>query len=133
MILGLTTAGFYDDLDPWQVGALRKVVVFRTLAQEQLENLADALEAVMKSEAVMVFSAITPGVSELLPCLQVSIGGRKVRTLGMGDYVGVNLRVLSAGFVADATDCFGDAGRPGLFNPEWGHWGCARFHITISS
>lgn len=28
-----------------QVGALRKVVVFRTLAQEQLENLADALEA----------------------------------------------------------------------------------------
>ena len=49
MILGLTTAGFYDDLDPWQVGALRKVVVFRTLAQEQLENLADALEAVMKS------------------------------------------------------------------------------------
>jgi len=31
------------------VGALRKVVVFRTLAQEQLENLADALEAAMKS------------------------------------------------------------------------------------
>ena len=27
------------------MGALRKVVVFRTLAQEQLENLADALEA----------------------------------------------------------------------------------------
>lgn len=31
------------------MGALRKVVVFRTLAQEQLENLADALEAPMKS------------------------------------------------------------------------------------
>lgn len=31
------------------MGALRKVVVFRTLAQEQLENLADALEAAMKS------------------------------------------------------------------------------------
>ena len=80
---------------------------------------------------VVVFSAITPGVSELVPCLQVSIGGRKVRTLGMGDYVGVNLRVLSAGFDADATDCFGDARQP-LFNPEWGQWGCARFHHDIS-
>ena len=27
-----------------QVGALRKVVVFRTLAQDQLESLANALE-----------------------------------------------------------------------------------------
>lgn len=44
--LAVVPLSYQRQLSVWscQVGALRKVVVFRTLAQDQLESLANALE-----------------------------------------------------------------------------------------
>ncbi|CAL1153513.1 unnamed protein product, partial [Cladocopium goreaui] len=80
-----------------KVGALRKVVVFRTLAQEQLENLADALEVESRKPGEIIFNQGEPGKEFYIihtGLLEVSIGGRKVRTLGMGDYVGERALLL---------------------------------------
>eukprot|EP00438_Fugacium_kawagutii_P012615 Skav205512 [mRNA] locus=scaffold231:228539:236956:- [translate_table: standard] len=80
-----------------KVGALRKVVVFRTLAQEQLENLANALEVESRRPGEIIFNQGEPGKVFYIihtGLLEVSINGRKVRTLGMGDYVGERALLL---------------------------------------
>ncbi|CAK9037175.1 unnamed protein product [Durusdinium trenchii] len=74
-----------------KVGALRKVVVFRTLAPEQLHRLAEALEVVNKKPGEIIFNQGDSGKEFYIihtGLLEVSIGGKKVRSLGMGDYVG---------------------------------------------
>ncbi|CAJ1349953.1 unnamed protein product [Effrenium voratum] len=74
-----------------KVGALKKVVVFRTLAPDQLQRLAEALEVVVKKPGDIIFNQGDRGQEFYIihtGLLEVSIGGRKVRTLGMGDYVG---------------------------------------------
>lgn len=80
-----------------KVGALRKVVVFRTLAQDQLESLANALEVESRKPGEIIFNQGEPGKEFYIihtGLLEVSIGGRKVRTLGMGDYVGERALLL---------------------------------------
>eukprot|EP00913_Durusdinium_trenchii_P029607 g27751.t1 len=74
-----------------KVGALRKIVVFRTLAPEQLHRLAEALEVVNKKPGEIIFNQGDSGKEFYIihtGLLEVSIGGKKVRSLGMGDYVG---------------------------------------------
>jgi len=74
-----------------KVGALRKVVVFRTLAPDQLHRLAEALEVKKMKPGQIVFNQGEKGQEFYIihtGLLEVSIDGRKVRTLGMGDYVG---------------------------------------------
>eukprot|EP00930_Biecheleria_cincta_P046677 TRINITY_DN3221_c0_g1_i4.p1 TRINITY_DN3221_c0_g1~~TRINITY_DN3221_c0_g1_i4.p1 ORF type:complete len:1818 (-),score=378.96 TRINITY_DN3221_c0_g1_i4:321-5774(-) len=74
-----------------KVGALKKVVVFRTLTMPQLRALADSLEVCMASPEETIFSQGDEADGFYIihaGLLEVSIGGRKVRTLGMGDYVG---------------------------------------------
>lgn len=74
-----------------KVGALKKVVVFRTLSPEQLARLAAALEVVKVEAGAVICERGEVGTEFYIihrGQVEITINGKRVRTLGMGDYVG---------------------------------------------
>jgi len=81
-----------------KVGALRKVLVFRTLTDEQLRELADSLEAEIAEAGKTIFSQGDPAEEFYIihtGLVEVKIDGRKVRSLSVGDYVGERALLFS--------------------------------------
>lgn len=78
----------------WQddkVGALKKVVVLRTLSPDQLQRLADALEVSYVSAGEDVYLQGEEGLDFIIihnGQVEIKVDGKRVRTLGIGDYVG---------------------------------------------
>jgi len=74
-----------------KVGALRKVLVFRTLTNEQLSELAASLQPQKVEAGETIFKQGDKGEEFYIihsGLVEVKIDGRKVRTLSVGDYVG---------------------------------------------
>jgi len=81
-----------------KVGALKKVVVFRTLTLPQLQKLAESLEVVVANVEDVIFSQGDEGKEFYIihtGLLEISINGKKVRTMGMGDYFGERALMFS--------------------------------------
>lgn len=83
----LRVAVLQDDKE----SALRRVVVLRTLTGAQVKQLAQAVEVLNFAAGDTIFTKGQEGTEFYIihsGQLEVSIDGRKIRTLGVGDYVG---------------------------------------------
>lgn len=87
-----------------KLAALRKVILFQSLAPPQLAQLAGRLQTFRCAAGRCVFSQGDAGDGFFLirrGLLEVAVGGRRIRTLGTGDYVGE--RALMFGEVRSAS------------------------------
>jgi len=74
-----------------KVGALRKVLLFRTLSKDQLRQLSDSLKVDYVSVGDTIFSQGDEGKEFFIihsGQVEVLINDRVIRTMGMGDYFG---------------------------------------------
>lgn len=81
-----------------KVGALQKVFVFRSLAPAQLARLAQKLVVLDVEAGQTIFSQGDEAKEFFIifnGMVEIIIDGRKIRTLGMGDYVGERALLFS--------------------------------------
>jgi len=82
-----------------KVGALRSVLVFRSLSAKQLSDLAATLEFQYATAGQAIFNQREEKADEFYiiqtGVLEVLIDGRRVRTLSVGDYVGERALLFS--------------------------------------
>jgi len=81
-----------------KVGALKKVVVFRSLSKSQLAQLANALQVQHATVGEMIFSQGEDGKEFFIihkGAVEIILNGKRVRTLGIGDYVGERALLFS--------------------------------------
>eukprot|EP00929_Paragymnodinium_shiwhaense_P119598 TRINITY_DN91501_c0_g1_i1.p1 TRINITY_DN91501_c0_g1~~TRINITY_DN91501_c0_g1_i1.p1 ORF type:complete len:2121 (+),score=667.37 TRINITY_DN91501_c0_g1_i1:86-6448(+) len=72
-------------------GALKKVIVLRTLTTEQLAMLAASMEVSYLTSGEDLFRQGDPGHEFIIihsGQVEIKVNGKRIRTLGMGDYLG---------------------------------------------